>query len=557
MRTIVAILCCAMLLLCPVVKVADASTGQYGGSLTFSVVGTPRTFNYFMAEDQTSLLILDYIFDSLVEYDYATGELVPALASRWEFSSDGTIWTFHLRRDVLWHDGTPFTADDVIFTLNLVFDETLPFIYREEFYVDGKPFRYEKVDDYTIRLILPRPFSPLLSALTLKIMPRHKLLEPWLKGEFSRTWDLDSPLSDVVGTGPFQLVQYQVGRQVILLRNPRYWKRDARGNALPYLTRVVIRTNQNLTRHYQDLADGRVDIFELKPGTDRALLHQVPEGYTLYDLGAGFSSNVLVFNQRTTVLPEEKYEVLTDRAFRQAVAYSINQDRIVHEVYGNRAVKQQAFVSPASRFFHESDVTVYDHDLGRARELLAAAGYFWDEAGRLHSPRGWPVELRLCSSADNPERVQIADLVVTDLLQLGVTVEHTPVNTNVFVRKITTGDWDCVLLGMKSGMDPHDGWDIWHSTGYFHLWLPMQDSPRTAWEAEVDRLFELGASTLDAAERAAIYGQAQRIIAEEVPMLFLPAPSRLFLVRNQVRNVGGVGPQGVFGELVNLWMENP
>ncbi|MCK9222505.1 MAG: ABC transporter substrate-binding protein [Limnochordia bacterium] len=559
MRTILAAICCALLLLQPFAdgEVAGASIGRYGGSLTFGVVGTPRTFNYFMAEDHTSLLILDFVYDGLVEYDYRTGELVPALAASWDFNQEGTVWTFHLRQDVLWHDGEPFTADDVLFTFGLIFDETLPFLYRESFYIDGSPFAYTKLDDYTIRLTLPRPFAPLLSALTMKIMPRHKLAQPWMQGEFTRTWGIDCSLSDVVGTGPFQLVQYQRGREVVLLRNPRYWKKDAKGNLLPYLTRLVIRTKSDLAQLYQDLGAGRLDVFEIHPGTDSALLKQIPPGYTLYDAGLGFSSNILVLNQDPNTLEEMKHRVFADQAFRQAIAHAIDQERIIQEVYGGLAVRQRAFVSPASRFYHETAVPIYEKDLLAAREILRLAGFSWDEADLLRSPDGWSVELSLCSNADNPERVRMADLIAEDLRRIGVSVEHHPVNANVFVRKLSCGDWDCVLLGLESTMEPHDGWDIWHSSGYFHLWQPMQLRPSTPWEGEIDRLFEVGATTMDRRKRYQAYAEAQRIAAEQLPMIFLPTASRMYLVRDKLQNVEAVGPKGVLGEITTLWIENP
>lgn len=137
-----------------------------------------------------------------------TTEVVPALAKSWEYSEDGLVWTFHLRRGVQWHDGQEFTADDVIFSFDLIYDDNVPNNFRDGLTIDGKPLKYEKVDNYTVRFTLPRVYAPLLRSLQVPIVPRHLLYGAWKAGEFNQMWGIDTDPRAIVGTAPFRILEH-------------------------------------------------------------------------------------------------------------------------------------------------------------------------------------------------------------------------------------------------------------------------------------------------------------------------------------------------------------
>src|SRR5690606_33004161 len=218
--------------------------GTVGGSVTLPLGAAPPTFLYYAQIDNNTQTLTQQVFDSLVEFNLETYALEPALAESWEVSEDGTVYTFHLRQDVTWHDGVPFTAEDVVFTYeqNITNPEAragdaAQFTYT----VDGETryVSFEVVDEHTVTMTLPAPSAAVLLQQRLFVLPKHKPLPYTVEGgstagEINNAWPTDGPLTDVVGTGPFMYDSYVAGQKVGLVRNPNYWKVDANGTQLPY-----------------------------------------------------------------------------------------------------------------------------------------------------------------------------------------------------------------------------------------------------------------------------------------------------------------------------------
>ena len=143
--------------------------------LLTATISDPKTFNPILAVDEPSNVAIGQLFDALVRLDPRTTEIEPSLAERWEYNADGTVCTFHLRHDVRWHDGEPFTAADVVFTFDAIFDDRVPNSLKHVLTVDGQRSKVEALDDYTVRFRLPRPFAPLLNSIGVPILPKHVL----------------------------------------------------------------------------------------------------------------------------------------------------------------------------------------------------------------------------------------------------------------------------------------------------------------------------------------------------------------------------------------------
>lgn len=292
----------------PLVMEAD-TIGQYGGEIRIATLGDPRTFNPYLAKETSSTdVIIGHIFEGLLGRNGVTTEHEPRLARAWEFSDDGLVWTFYLREGVYWHDGVEVTADDVIFTMDIIYDENIPNNYRDGMLFPD-PIQYRKIDRYTVEFTMPLVLATAMDALTFPIVPKHILETPWKEGRFNETWGVDTPPWEIIGTGPFQMIEYRPSERIVMTRNPNYWRVDADGNSLPYITRFVmnIAGNQDAMRLMFD--NRETNIYGVRPAElDNMMDNAARGGYTVYDGGPTFSTLFVVFNQNELFVPSPKVE---------------------------------------------------------------------------------------------------------------------------------------------------------------------------------------------------------------------------------------------------------
>lgn len=155
-----------------------ATIGQYGGDLRIAALGDPKTFNPYLAKETSSTDILyTFLFESLIDRNGVTTAHEPALARDWEFSEDGLTLTVYLREGVYWHDGVEFTADDVIFSFDLAYDENIPNNFRDGLFFP-EPLQYRKIDRYTVEFTLPVKLATILDRISIPIVPKHILEQP-------------------------------------------------------------------------------------------------------------------------------------------------------------------------------------------------------------------------------------------------------------------------------------------------------------------------------------------------------------------------------------------
>lgn len=526
--------------------------GQYGGILKVTVTDDPKTFNQMLAEEQSSEQVLDLLFEGLVEANGVTGELEPALATGWEYSEDGTIWTFHLRRGVKWHDGKPFTADDVVFTYDVIYDENIPTSSRDVFTIDGKYLQVEKVDDYTVRFILPKPFAPMLVNMTQEILPKHLLEKPWKEGRFTKTWGIDTKPQEIVGTGPFKLVSYKPGQYLVFMRNANYWKVDKNGQTLPYLTRVVYLIVPNMETESLKFQAGETDIYQVRPTEYRMYKEGEAKGdYTLYEAGPAMSSQFIVFNQNRDTVPAPQINWFTNTLFRQAVAHAVDKQAIIDTVMGGRGYPMWSPIYVPLKKWYNPNVKKYEYDLKKAAALLEKAGFYRGEDRMLRDSEGNIVEFNLFTNSNNPDRVAIGNLLSEDLKSLGMKVNFQPLEFNLLVKKLLSGeDWEAIIIGLYGGaLDPNGARNTWHSEGNLHMWWPRHSEPATDWQARINEIFNKAAVTLDPAKRKALYDEWQLIASEQVPLIYTVCPAEAYAFRNKL---GNANPTSLGGALHNI-----
>ncbi len=541
-----------------------AAQNPYGGQLVLATTSDPKSFNDIMAKETSTSMVTDQIFEGLTRMNVFTLKPEPNLAERWTVSPDGLEWTFFLRKDVVWSDGESFTADDVAFTFNdLIYNPDIPSSARDIYTLEGKIFQVEKVDDYTVKFILPVKFAPFLSGMSQAILPKHKLEQSVKEKKFTFTWGIDTDPKEIIGTGAYMLTEYRPGERLVFERNPRYWKKSPEGNSLPYIKKQIYLIVQNADTALLKFFDGELDYFSLR-GMDYKLLKPLEskKNFTLYDSGPAFGTNFIVFNQNSGVNPETKKTFVdpvklkwfTNLDFRRAVAHAIDKQQIIEIVMDGLGYPQHSSMSPSSGFFYYPDVAMYDYGLNKAREILAKAGFSdRDGDGWIEDSDGHIVQFNLSTNSGSTERMQIAAIIRHDLQKLGMKVNFLGLEFNSIVQKLNASfDWDAIVLGLTGGVEPHFGKNVWASSGQLHLWHPQQKSPATAWEKRMDEIFNLGSEELDENKRKKLYDESQRIVAEQLPVIYTVLNSAIYAVRNKFENLKPSAYGGVFHNLEEI-----
>ena len=537
----------------------EYAIGKPGGTLTFATISEPLTFNLAIANDASSSSVLGYVFEGLTETSWLTDQVEPLLAESWEHSEDGLTWTFHLRTDVRWHDGQPFTAHDVDFTFNrIIYNDDIPASSRSSFnfrFLDGESGEWKQakmtvtaLDDYTVECVLPVPFAPFLRSMGTAIYPKHILEKHVDDGIFASTWSIDTDPAEVIGTGPFTIASYIPGERVVIRRNPDYWLKDAAGNSLPYLDEVVHVIVPDLKSELEKFLSGEADYHGVL-GEELPQLEplQQEEKFTIYKRGPAFGTTFLGFNMNPGNDPEtgepylapEKLGWFRNKYFRQAVAHSIDKDAIIADVLDGLGYPQWSSISPATGDFHNPNVRRYEYDIGRANEILDSIGWIDNDGDGVREDKaGNKIEFTLVTNTGNSVRDKVTTIVHQGMEQIGIKVDYKLIEFGDLVSQLTQSyDWEAMVIGFTGGSDPYGGIGFWHSSEALHLWSPNQQQPATKWEAEIDELYIMGSQELDRDRRVEHYRRAQEIAAENVPVIYTTLSERLSAVRNVFGNL--------------------
>jgi peptide/nickel transport system substrate-binding protein len=509
-----------------------------------ATIADPKTFNPIIVTDSASSIATGYLFDTLVRLNEVSTEVEPALAERWESNTEGTEWTFHLRHDVRWHDGVALTAADVVFTFDAIYDPRVPSSLAHILTIDDHRIEVDALDDFTVRFRLPRPFAPFLYSIGAPIVPKHCLGKALAEGRFAEKWGIGTPPDELVGSGPYRMVEYVPAQYIELRRNPDYWMRDASGAPLPYLEEQTLRIVPNQDTAYLKFLSGETDIHNPRPeeisdlrSRSKALNISVEEiGLDTGSLFVTFNRNPQHYNVNGTRDPRLRW--FTDKRFLQAIAHSIDKESIISNCYQGYGQPAVGYISPENKRFYDPELQDYEYDLNEARRILTAAGYVdRDGDGVIEDPDGHRVEFNLNTNAGNQVREKICSILKEDWTKLGLRVNYRPLDFTLLVEKLdTTFDWDAVLMGFTGGIEPQNAASLLRSSGNLHLWYPNQSSPSTTWEAEIDRLVTEGSRELDPAERSKVYRKIQEILHRELPMIQTVREERFTAYKNTLEN---------------------
>jgi peptide/nickel transport system substrate-binding protein len=520
--------------------------GQPGGKLVVALRSEPKTLNPILSVDATSREVIGAMNADLIHINRQTQKTEPALAKSWTISPDGKKYVLQLRRGLKFSDGTPFTANDVVFSFGLYLDEKLHSPQRDLLLIDDKPIVVKKLGDYEVEFDLAKPYGPAERLFDgLAILPSHLLEKPYRDGKLEQTWTTTAKPEEFAGLGPFKLSSYVPGQQMVLERNPNYWKKDQRGNSLPYLSQVTFIFVPTEDVQVIKFQSGETHLLERLNADNFNLLQRdaKAKGQCLQDLGPGLEFTFLVFNQNHLDSAKfhdlaEKQTWFRDLKFRQAVSLAMDRKGMARLVYSGKATPVWGNVTPGNKLWLDPSLPHPDRSIEEARKLLQSAGYSWNAAGALLDPQKRPVTFTIIVSSSNAQRSKLATLAQDDLKQLGMDVQVVPMEFRALVDRIlNTKDYEAALMNLVNGdVDPTPEMNLWLSSGETHLWDLGETKPATPWEAELDRLMEAQMTTNNAAERKKLYDRVQEIVAQNLPFVFLVSPNILVAAQSTVGN---------------------
>ena len=531
---------------CGTPPVSDDGTPRAGGRLVSSLRLEPKHFNRLVTSDQAAQLTAVLTQDTLLRANPLTGELEPRLATSWTGSPDGLTWTFTLRNGVRFSDGTPFTAADVLFTFQALYDPAVKSPLGAQVQIAGKPLQVRGLDDQHVVVMFPAPFAPGLGLLgSVPILPKHKLQAALASGKFNEAWSAGSNPADMAGLGPFVLKEYAPAQAIRFARNPNFWLTDASGGKLPYLdtleVSIVLEQNAELLR----LQGGDTDLLnDSARAEDLAMLRQAEAAGKLRLVRAGTSIDVSTFwfNLKPGAKALVDKPWLGDEAFRRAVSHAINRQAIVDTVHLGAATVVYGPVTPGHGEWYVPDLGATPFDLARARALLTSIGLQdRDGDGVLNDKANHPVQFSILTQKGHTERERTTDMVQEQLRQVGIKVDVVKLDATGVRQRFTAGDYETIYFGVRltSGPDPGNYLSFWLSNGEMHFWNPSQVTPSTDWEARIDTLMQQQAASPDRAERRRLFTEAQQLMADHVPALWFAAQQVTIPIGARV---GGAAP---------------
>jgi peptide/nickel transport system substrate-binding protein len=502
-----------------------------GGELLVSLRSDPRSFNRHAARDSTTNTVATLMHAKLVRINQATQALEPILAERWTTAEDGRRFTIALRRDVVFSDGHPFTADDVVFGFEAAYDERTHSQLADGLMVGGKKLVVSAIDAHTVSVTFPEPFAPGIRILdNLTILPRHKLEQTLKAGTFIKAWGLDTPPSEMPGLGPFILERYIPGQRLVFARNPKYFAKAPDGGALPYLDRLVVEVIPDQSAELLRLESGQLDMMTgaIAPEAYAPLKRAADQGRVkLLDLGVSRNADGLWFNLKPGALgADPRAAWLQKDELRRAISMAVDRKVVADTVFLGAGVPVYGPETPANKQWYWEGTPQTPHDPAAAKALLATIGLAdRDGDGLLEDAKNRPARFTLLTQKGRPNLERAVAVVRDQLKTIGLTVDVVLLDAPAVIDMLLNAKYDALYWNLdKSDLDPAINPDFWFTSGTSHAWNLQQPAPATEWERRIDELMRRQIASADAAERKRLYDDVQKIFAEHAPIVYFVAP---------------------------------
>ena len=503
-------LCSALLL--------GAASAQSGNELRFCLRAEPKTFDPLKVDDDASLTIRYLTGGVLVRANRQTQALEPELAESWKVSKDGKQITFKLRRGIRFSEGSPFSAEDVAFTVTRLMD---PALHSST----GDAFRSGN------SMVATKILSPIQISVTFSAPVIG------LAGLFDQVAIMSSHASnkEAAVLGPFMVAEYKPGASVLLKRNPNYWKKDAQGRQLPYLDSIRLDIQPNRDVEVLRFKRGELDLIN-SIDTEYYDRLAASSPAVVHDAGASLDSEFMWFNQVANApIAEYKRNWFRSTNFRRAVSEAINREDLSRVVFNGHARPGVGPVSPANKFWFNNRLKAESYRPDAALQRLQTNG-FRLQNGTLRDKDGKVVEFSIVTNAGNKYRERMAVMIQEDLGKIGVKVNVVTLDFPSLIERIAQKfNYEAAILGFQNvDLDPNGQMNIWLSSAENHAWNPQQKGPETSWEAEIDHLMRAQASTADPKKRKEAFDRVQEIVAEQAPFIYLVNKNALSAVSTSV-----------------------
>lgn len=509
-------------------KEGESGEPKEGGDLILASAGSPTMFNPLYTSDTTSGVIEDMIYSGLTS-TAPDGEMLPDLATDWEYNDDETVLTFNLRDDVTWHDGEPFTAEDVAFAYSLPLHEdyTGP---RATYFKSVE--KIEALDDHTVEITLEYADSTFLTKSTgYGVLPEHILGDVPVNDISKHEFNTKEP----IGTGPFKFVEWKQGQHVLVEANEDYF--DGRPNFDTITQKIVDDSNAMLVQFQA----GDIDFIGVSSDDLSSAQALVDRGEAEMDSILSTSYTYIGYNTR---LPK-----LEDKKVRQALTYAIDREQFVESVMeGNAEVINHPGYPEG--WAYNDDVPTYDYDPDKAAELLAEAG--WEEKndkGILIDKDGNEFEINMKLQQGNTVRTKVAEYAQEQWSDLGIKVKLNVSEWSAFLKELDPPhDFDAFILGLSASLDPS-------VTTVYHSSEAENGLNRAGFASdELDKLMDESDQTADQDERAEQIKEIQRIIAEEQPLTFMYMATNNYIYNPKVKGIT-LHPTGAYYNIDEWWFD--
>jgi peptide/nickel transport system substrate-binding protein len=500
------------------------ASAQAGSQLRFCLASQPKTFNPMLVADDASETVRYLTGGVLVRLNRKTQEIDPELATSWKLSPTGKSITFVLRKNVRFSDGTPFSAEDVEYTMQRLMDPSLHSPTGDAFRTGQGKMTAQMAGRNEITLNFPEPIVGLDRLFDqVAIVSAH------------------SPEKEMAVLGPYFLAENKSGSWLLLKRNPNYWKRDQAGRQLPYIDSIRLDIQQNREIEMLRLTRGEIDFINtLDPDNYERLRARSPQ--MAIDAGVGLDSEQMWFNQVPGApLPAYKKAWFTSTLFRRAISQAINRDDLARIVFRGHARPAVSWISPANKLWFNDKLQPHRYDLNAAIGLLRQGG-FQLRNGTLFDSQGHAVEFSVITNAGNKSREKMSAMIQQDLAKIGVRLNVVTLDFPSLIERIArTFDYEACLLGLVNDeLDPNSQMNVWLSSSENHQWNPRESKPATAWEAEIDTLMRAQASTSEFKKRKQATDRVQQIVWEQEPFIYLVNKEVLSAVSPNLHNASPV-----------------
>lgn len=480
---------------------ADDACPKRGGTLTYVYAPEPVALSTLRTTGVPVAMISGKIYESLLDWSGPAMKPEPGLAESWQASDDAKTYTFKLRAGVKWHDGQPFTADDVKFTIEKAIR---PFHARGEVFF-GQVETIDTPDPLTVvfHLKLPVPFFlQAFQASSTPILPKH-ILEKLDTTSREAMTNASITGAQPVGTGPFKLKDWVKGDHITLERNPDYWRAG-----LPCLDAVVLRVIPDGAARAIAVENGEVDLAPMNalPDAEIERLAKLPQ-IEVSDKGTeALGTNMwLDLNVRS--------EPLSNIKVRQAISLALDRQAIIDVIWYGHGTPARGPLVSANPFFDDK-LPAFVFDLKKANALL-------DEAGYKRGANGTRFEVKQYFLPYGEKYVRLGEYIRQQLKKVGIEVKTQSMDVGGWLKAVFT-DWDYQMTSTFTDNrgDPTIGSQRLFTTPSIRKGATFTNSMGYS-NPKVDQLFAQGAIEPDPSKRKAIFAEMQAILHDELPVVFL------------------------------------